>query len=362
MHKIFFTGLPGFIGTRLARRLVEQGHHLVCLVVPDPPLLEKARAFASEWNGGGRVELVAGDLRKPRFGLDAGTFDRLRAECSEVYHLAALYNLAAPKDLSYDVNVEGTRHILGFCEGVKHFRKLVYFSTMVVSGDRTGTIYEHDLECGQRFRNYYEETKYLAEVEVKRRAGEVPSVVIRPAVVIGDSRSGEIDKYDGPYYMVAALVKLERERRLALMGKVMALGKGPGIMHLIPVDYLLNATVAIAHDPASIGKAFHVIDPNERTVSEIRTLIFKRFGLSDLPVNIPAAALRALMRLPGMEKVAGMPRQTLDYFDLENRYDFSNTRAACERAGVACPPIESYVDTLVAFVRSHPEIKVALLK
>src|SRR5262249_29404604 len=160
-------------------------------------MLEKARTFASEWNGSNRVELVAADISKPRFGLDADTFDRLRAECSEAYHLAALYNLAAPKDQSYDVNVEGTRHVLGFCEGVKAFRKLVYYSTIVVSGDRTGTIYESDLECGQRFRNYYEETKYLAEVEVRRRQ-DVPSIVIRPAVVIGDSRSGEIDKYDGP--------------------------------------------------------------------------------------------------------------------------------------------------------------------
>ncbi|HVY60485.1 MAG TPA: SDR family oxidoreductase [Planctomycetota bacterium] len=358
MNKTLLTGLPGFIGSRLARKLLDNpDRRLVCLVEPRDVMLERARAFASEWNGGGRVELVPADIAKPRFGLDVTEFDRLRAECSEVYHLAALYNLAAPKRLSYDVNVEGTRHVLGFCEGVKHFRKLVYFSTIVVSGDRTGTILESDLEAGQRFRNWYEETKYLAEVEVRRRAGEVPSVVIRPAVVIGDSRSGEIDKYDGPYYVIAALARLEREGKLGSLGRLMALGRAPARFHLIPVDYLVAATVAIAARPESIGRTHQVIDPNELHVGEFRRLVLERFGVPEFPVSVDPALVRGLMRVPGMERFVGVPRQVFDYLDLENRYDFANTTAALEGSGVACPPLPSYIDTLIAFVRSHPEVK-----
>ena len=365
MNKILFTGVPGFIGTRLARKLLEvKDRRLVCLVEPRPAMLEKARAFAAEFSGatnGGdaRVELVTADISKPRFGLDGDTFDRLRAECSEVWHLAALYNLAAPKRLSYDVNVEGTRHVLGFCEGVTGFRKLVYFSTIVVSGDRPGTILERELECGQRFRNWYEETKYLAEVEVRRRADAVPSVVIRPAVVIGDSRSGEIDKYDGPYYVISALARLEREKKLGLVGRMMGAGHAPALFHLIPVDYLLGATLAIAAAPGSIGKAFHVIDPGELTVSDARTLILDRFGVPEFPLRLSASVVRALMRVPGLEKLAGVPRQIFDYMDLENRYDFANTQAVTAAAGVQCPQLPRYLDTLVAYVRSHPEIKLS---
>ncbi len=361
MTKTFVTGVPGFIGSRLARRLLEDpARRLVCLVYPQPALLDKARALAGELdNGGGRMEIVPGDIGKPRFGLDAPTWDRLRAECTEAWHLAALYNLAAPKDLSYEVNVEGTRHVLAFCEGIPDFRKLVYFSTIVVSGDRPGTIYEHELEMGQSFRNYYEETKFLAEREVRLRP-DVRSVVIRPAVVIGDSRSGEIDKYDGPYYVIAQLVKLEREKKLGLRSRILGLGEGPALFHIIPVDYLLNATLAIAADPASIGKTFQIIDPNELTVNQFRTLVFKRFGVPDLPVNLPVRALRPFLRLPGMMSLAPVPAQIFDYFDLDNRYDFRNTREVISRAGVECPPIPSFMDTLIAFVRSHPEIRVQL--
>jgi thioester reductase-like protein len=359
MHKTLFTGLPGFIGSRLARRLLEDpGRRLICLVEPREAMLAKARAFASESDGGERVELVPADISKPRFGLDATIFDRLRAECGEVWHLAALYNLAAPKGLSYDVNVEGTRHVLGFCEGVKGFRKLVYYSTIVVSGDRRGTIYERDLEAGQRFRNWYEETKFLAEVEVRRRAGDVPSVVIRPAVVIGDSRSGEIDKYDGPYYVMAALARLERERKLRTLGRMMGLGRAPARFHLVPVDYLVNATAAIAARHESIGETFQVIDPNELKVSEVRSLILERFGVPDLPVNVDSGIVRTLMRVPGMERLAGVPRQIFDYMDLDNAYDFANTSEAVAAAGVTCPRLPSYIDTLIAYVRSHPDVRV----
>lgn len=362
MNKIFFTGFPGFIGNRLVRRIVEQpDKRIIALVYPDPRQIEKARAFASEYNGGGRIEIIPGDIAQPRFGLDPETFDRLRHECSEVYHLAALYNLAAPKDLSYQVNVEGTRHVLGFCEGAKHFRKLVYFSTIVVSGDRTGTIQEDDLEAGQRFRNYYEETKFLAEVEVRRRAKDIPTIVIRPAVVIGDSRSGEIDKYDGPYYFLSALARLEKKGQLGIIGRLLGLGKAPSRFHLVPVDFVVNATTAIANDPESIGKTFHLIDPNELTVSEVRSLIFQRFGITELPVNVPAGVVRGVFSLPGVGSLLKMPKQLFDYMDLSNTYDASNTRAVLEKAGVECPSIPGYVDTMVAYVRSHPEVPVSIL-
>ncbi len=358
----FVTGVPGFIGTRLARRLLEdRGRRLLCLVFPDRHLFEKARRFADE-EGDERVEVLAGDIAKPRLGLDPKAYDRLRAEVDEAFHLAALYNLAAPKDLSYEVNVEGTRRVLDFCAGARRLRRLVHFSTIVVSGDRTGTIFEHELECGQGFRNYYEETKYLAEVEVRRRAGEIPSVVVRPAVVIGDSRSGEIDKYDGPYYFIDALARAERAGNLGLFTRVLAAGEANALFHLIPVDYLVEVVCAIAESEDATGKTFQVIDPHEITVGEFRSLVLRRFGIPEFPVRVPASVLRAAFRLPYVERIARIPRQTLDYFDLDTRYDFSNTRAVTERRGIVCPRIQDYIDTLIAFVRSHPEVRPQLIK
>lgn len=365
MSITFITGVPGFIGTRLARRLLaDRDARLVCLVFPEPALLEKARAFAAEGNGDGRVEVVPGDIGKPRLGLDRATYERLARETTRVFHLAALYNLAAPRERSYTVNVEGTRHILDFCAAARpSLERLVHISTVVVSGDREGTIYEHELECGQRFRNYYEETKFLSEVEVRRRSGEIPTAVVRPAVVIGDSRSGEIDKYDGPYYFMSALARLERRSaEPSLVARLMAAGNAPALFHIIPVDYLIESIYSVATAPDAIGRTYQVIDPNEMTVGEFRSLILKRFRIPEFPLRVPTAVLKAAARVPGMERVTQMPRQALDYFDLENRYDHANTDAVNARRGVVCPRIPDYIDTLVAFVRSHPEIQPNLIR
>jgi thioester reductase-like protein len=362
MPLTFLTGLPGFIGSRLARRLLEEpGRRLACLVYPDEKLLAKARRFA-ETAGEGRVEVIPGDIARPRLGLDEAAWDRLRGEMAEAFHLAALYNLAAPKGRSYEVNVEGTRNVLALCEEAgKRLRRLVYVSTIVVSGDRTGTIREEELEAGQHFRNYYEETKFLAEVEVRRRAGEIPTSIVRPAVVIGDSRTGEIDKYDGPYYFIDALVRLEAQGERGL-ARLLTAGNAQARFHLVPVDFLIETMHAIARAEDAAGKTFHVVDPAELRVDEVRGLIAARFGIPEFPVRVPAGVLRALFRLPGVERLTRMPRQALDYFDLENVYDDCNTRALTEARGIRCARLPDYVDTLIRYVREHREVEVQLLR
>jgi thioester reductase-like protein len=357
----FVTGVPGFIGTRLVRRLLEdRERRLVCLVFPDRNLFDKARRLADE-EPDGRVDVIAGDISKPRLGLEPKAYDRLKAEVAEAFHLAALYNLAAPKDLSYEVNVEGTRNVLDLLAGARQLRRFVHVSTVVVSGDRTGTIYEHELEAGQGFRNYYEETKFLSEVEVRRRSGEIPTSIVRPAVVIGDSRSGEIDKYDGPYYFIDALARLERAGALGLQARILAAGEANALFHLIPVDFLIDVMDAVVSSEDALGKTFQVIDPNEITVAEFRSLVLRRFDVPEFPVRVPTRVLKAAFRVPGVEKMARIPRQALDYFDLDARYDSRNTRALCDKFGIECPRIRDYIDTLVAFVRSHPEVRPQLI-
>jgi thioester reductase-like protein len=362
MPLTLFTGMPGFIGTRLVRRLLaaERDRGIACIVQPEPAILDKAWAVASEEGAGGRIEVIPGDISKPGLALAPEVRDRLAAEVDEAWHLAALYNLAAPKETSYRVNVDGTRHILDLCERARGLRRLHYVSTYAVAGDRSGVIYERELEMGQRFRNYYEETKFLAEVEVRRRAGEVPAAIIRPAAVVGDSRTGEIDKYDGPYYMIAALARLEREGRIQLLGPMLGLGRAPALFHIAPVDYILDSMLAVRAAPDATGKTFHVVDPDELTVAEVREQIFGRFGVRVPRRNISASLARSLMAVPGMEALARVPRQVFDYFDVMSVIDATNCREVNARAGVVCPPFKSYVDRMVAFVRSRPDVRPVL--
>jgi hypothetical protein len=154
-----------------------------------------------------------------------------------------------------------------------------------------------------------------------------------------------------------ALVRLERRKKIGLLARIMTAGDAPALFHLVPVDFLVEAVHAIATTDAAIGKTHHVVDPNELTVAAFRSLVCKRFGLPDFPVRVPTAALRAAFRLPGVEALTRMPRQALDYFDVMNRYDDRNTRAVTDARGIRCPSIPEYVDTLLAFVRAHAEIR-----
>ena len=152
------------------------------------------------------MELAVGDITKPDLGLDS--VSRLKEQTSEVFHLAAVYDLSVPRDVGMRVNVTGTRNVLDFAESARRLRRLHYVSTCYVSGRYAGIFSEADLEKGQSFNNYYEETKYLAEVEVQgRMRGGLSATVYRPAVVVGDSRTGATQKYDGPYYVIRWLLK-----------------------------------------------------------------------------------------------------------------------------------------------------------
>jgi thioester reductase-like protein len=354
----FFTGAPGFIGTRIVRRLLEAdaGRRLALLVYPDEKLLEKARRLAALPLAAGRVEVVPGDIARPRLGLDDATYARLVAETTEAWHLAALYHLAAPRDRSVAVNVDGTRGVLDLCEAAPGLARLVYFSTIVVSGDRTGTVYERELDMGQSFRNHYESTKFEAEVLVRRRPG-IPTTIIRPAVVIGDSRTGEIDKYDGPYYFIYPLAKLEAERSLGPLAALYGIGSAPAPFHLVPVDYLVAAATEIARRPDTAGKTFHIVDRDPLTVSEFRAAVLRRFGVPQVNAPVPAAAVRALLRVPRVADALRIIPQVFDYVDLDVRYDDTNTRRALEGSGLTCPRLPAYLDRLVAYVRAHLEIR-----
>ena len=132
---------------------------------------------------------MLGDITRPNLGLDPATHSRLAAEIDSVYHLAAIYDLATPQQISRLVNVKGTEHVLDFCESLAHLKRLVYFSTAYVSGTRTGRALEDELEETTSWKNYYELTKWEAEVAVRKRWKRIPTVIIRPGIVTGDSRN-----------------------------------------------------------------------------------------------------------------------------------------------------------------------------
>src|SRR3712207_2570237 len=207
---IFLTGFPGFIAGRLVKSLLASDARLLLLV--QPALVERARAdllrITREIGAApGSFVILQGDITRPALGLSEKELETVRRETTTVFHLAAVYDLAVARDVAMRVNVEGTRNVNRLVETLPRLRRYHYVSTCYVAGRRAGLIRETELRHTAGFRNHYEETKYLAEVEVEALKSRLPVTIHRPAVVCGDSHTGETGKYDGIYYLMEYLCK-----------------------------------------------------------------------------------------------------------------------------------------------------------
>src|SRR4051794_37712410 len=260
------TGFPGFIGRRLVRRLVNDGARVVTLV--EARMADKAREIAPEG-----VEVVTGDITERHLGLDDATWERLTGEGTHVFHLAAVYDLAVPAEIAQRVNVDGTGNVLEFCVAASSLERLAYVSTAYVAGTRTGTVYEHELVMGQDFKNHYESTKFQAEVWVRELMDKVPTTIVRPAIVVGDSRTGETEKFDGPYYILRAISRAQRYGRPPVQ-----FGRGDATFNVVPVDYVVDAMAATAFDPATLGETLHLVDPDPLSARELVELLSRVYG------------------------------------------------------------------------------------
>src|SRR5256885_7810910 len=252
---VLFTGFPGFIGTRVVRALLTADPKLSVAAVVEPRMAARARDVAVRLDGQ-RIEVLEGDIGERGLGIAADRLDSLRSEVTIAYHLAAIYDLAVPLDTAQRVNVDGTGNVLEVCAGCKKLERLNYVSTAYVAGDRKGVVYEHELALGQGFKNHYESTKFQAELWVRDAMSRVPVTIYRPAIVVGDSQTGDTQKFDGPYYMLRTISRADRWGR-----PMVQFGRANAAFNVVPVDYVVAAIVAAAGGPNSVGETLHLVDP-----------------------------------------------------------------------------------------------------
>ncbi len=361
MGLLFFTGFPGFLGSELLPRVLARDPGLGAACLVQPKFAELARRRLDELEAAqpalsGRVELVEGDITRPDLGLADG--DRLRRETVEVYHLAAVYDIEVRRRTAMRVNVDGTRHVLDFAAGCPDLARFQYVSTCYVSGRYAGIYGEEDLVKGQRFNNYYEETKYLAEVEVQERMqGGLPATVYRPAIVVGDSRTGATQKYDGPYFVIRWLL---RQPGLALMPMV---GDPSAVrVNVVPRDFVVDAVTHLSGLAVSAGKVYQLCDPEPPTVEELVRAIGKTTRRKVVPLPLPLGVAKAALGwVPGVYWLMKIPAGTVDYFVHPTHYTCANTLADLDGSGIRAPTVTAYLDRLVDFVRRHPEISSAAM-
>jgi thioester reductase-like protein len=349
-RSILFTGFPGFIGARLLPRILERkpAARVCCLV--QEKFLALAGEAVREIEGGhpqarGRIELVPGDITVQGLGISARAAREMRRSLREAYHLAAVYDLAVRRDVGRRINVEGTKNVLEFLEAAPHFERLHHVSTAYVSGRARGTFRETDLDVGQGFKNHYEETKFQAEVEVAR--SRVPRTIYRPGIVVGDSRTGETAKFDGPYFVLSVMEQLPSP------GVFPRIGVGFGTVNIVPADFVIEALAALSASPRSLGKTYHLCDPKPHSSGELADLFAEALGKRFVQVPVPLAVARAFFTPKPVQRFFGMPKEALDYFDDPVRHDTAQASHDLGELGVECPRLPDSVPRLVAFYRAH---------
>jgi thioester reductase-like protein len=292
-----------------------------------------------------RVNLIEGDAAAMDLGLSGAEIAALGREVDRIHHVAQVSYLGVEPKTAEHVNVGGAKEILEFARACQRLRCLVFHSTAHVSGDREGVVREDELKAGQKFRNVVEETKARAEKIVRGAMGRLPIAIVRPSVVVGDSATGEVDRFDGPYLLILLIVTSPPDFALPLPGR------GDAPLNLVPIDYVVRAAHAIGRSERAVGKTFHLVDPAPLPARRVFELV-ARAGGRRLPRGfIPANLTKALLRTPGLERFAKRPRALLDTLGTEVAYDRANVDAVPEVAAIKCPSFESYVDRLVEYVQ-----------
>jgi thioester reductase-like protein len=349
----FITGFPGFIANRLLERLARQDCDFILLV--QPSLLDRARAeIARIAQATGRdvaeFQLVEGDISEPQLALSAADLELVQRQTTRMFHLAAAYDLAVPEELAMRVNAGGTRHVVELARTLPHLQQFHHVSTCYVAGKREGVILETELRHDAGYRNYYEESKYLAELEVESAKHELPITIHRPAVVCGDSRTGETGKYDGVYYLIHYLLKWPAA--LSMIN----IGNHKVSLNIVPVDFVIDAMAALAFDERAIGKTLQLADPAPLTTNQLFNAIANSIDGHKSKITAPTKWVRFFLMLPPSPRITGLPHHAVPYFFVKQLYDTSQSQQLLAPHGIHCPPFETYVDRIVDFAKENPSL------
>ncbi|MDQ3178959.1 MAG: SDR family oxidoreductase [Acidobacteriota bacterium] len=350
---IFLTGFPGFIAERLVKRLANSDAQFFLLVQQQfiDKAMQAVKEIAQITNTPlENFALIEGDITQENLGISEKDLPVVRRETTDVYHLAAVYDLAVEKDLAYRVNVEGTRNVNEFVKSLLNLQRYNYISTCYVSGRRKGVIYETELEHDAGFRNFYEETKYLAELEVAKLKDELPVTIFRPSVVVGDSQTGETAKYDGIYYLIHYL------RKAPNLLRFVNVGNKDVRLNLVPVDFVVEAMTVLAKDKSAVGKTIALADPNPLTTEELFDAIAETMTDKKSVIKPPPQIIEKSLLLPFSPAVSGLPHSAVAYFFVPQTYDTQVANKLLSAHNVACPNFRSYIKNMLKFVEQYPRI------
>ncbi|PKO31101.1 MAG: short chain dehydrogenase [Betaproteobacteria bacterium HGW-Betaproteobacteria-9] len=361
MH-YFVTGATGFIGKRLVKKLLERKGSVVHFLIR-PSSESKVADLREFWGvSAARVVPVFGDLTAKKLGVSADDIKSLKGQIDHFYHLAAVYDLEADAESQIAVNIDGTRNTVELAKaiGAKHFH---HVSSIAAAGLYEGVFREDMFEEAENIEHPYFMTKHESE-KIVRTECKVPWSVYRPALVVGDSRTGEMDKIDGPYYFF----KLIQRMRQILPPWMPSVGLEGGRINIVPVDFVVDSLDHISHQKRASGQCFHLVDPMGYRVGDVLDILSRAahapkmnlFINAALMGFIPKSVKKGLMALAPVRRVyraimqdLGLPEDMMNFVNYPTRFDCRDTLAALKGSGIECPNLKDYAWRLWDYWERH---------
>ncbi len=358
----FVTGATGFIGKRLVKTLLARKGAIVHFLLR-PESEAKVPALLDYWGvGKTRAVPVYGDLTSKKLGVAADEVKALKGQIDHLYHLAAVYDLAADEASQTLVNIDGTRSAVEFAKAIDagHFH---HVSSIAAAGLYEGVFREDMFDEAEGLDHPYFMTKHESEKLVRKEC-KVPWTVYRPAMVVGDSKTGEMDKVDGPYYFF----KLIQRMRQILPPWMPSIGIEGGRVNIVPVDFVVAALDHISHHTTASGKCYHLVDPVGYRIGDVLDIFSRAAHAPKMNIFINAALLgfipksvkKGLMALAPMRRIRsavikdlGLPEDMLTFVNYPTRFDRRETDAALKGTGIECPNLRDYAWCLWDYWERH---------
>jgi len=358
----FVTGATGFIGKRLVKKLLERKGSVVYVLIRQAS--EDKVKVLREFCGGSATRLVpvVGDLTSKKLGVSAADVKLLKGKVDHVYHLAAIYDLGADEASQVEVNIDGTRNMVEFAKAIDAGH-VHHVSSIAAAGLYEGVFREDMFAEAENYEHPYFMTKHESE-KIVRTECKVPWSVYRPAMVVGDSQTGEMDKIDGPYYFF----KLIQRMRQLLPPWMPSIGLEGGRINIVPVDFVVDALAIISHQKDITNKCYHLVDPVGYRVGDVLDIFSKAAHAPKMNLFINAALLgfiprsitKGLMALAPVRRVRnaimtdlGLPEDMLTFVNYPTRFDCRDTLAALKGSGVVCPNLKDYAWRLWDYWERH---------
>ncbi|MCE9575972.1 MAG: dephospho-CoA kinase [Deltaproteobacteria bacterium] len=346
-ERVLITGFPAFTARRMIKKIAAADPTAELRILARAKFTDEAREFVASLPVGQRerASVVIGDVCDMDLGLSSAEYRALTADLTSIHHLAGIYWTGIDAQTARRVNVGGTRGVLELAGECTRLRRLMHWSTTQVSGKRRGVVLEDELDGRTGFHNAYEATKFDAERLARAAAHKLPITVLRPGLIVGDSVTGEIDRFDGPYYLIVMIATNALGVHLPLPGR------GTAPLHLVPIDYVVDAAYALWRDERAAGRTFHLVDPNPLPARRVFELVAEHSQTKAPRGYIPGRLARAVLRAPGLSRLAKGPQSYLDAFDQQVFYNQQGTQDLLASTGITCPPVESYLHQLATYVR-----------